>query len=223
MWLFYLALEPYVSRLWPDALISWSRLLAGRFRDPRVGRDILVGGVAGIFFITVKSLDPLIRASFGWPAPSPFRTATSVLEGARHAATLLVHSQVVGLNYAVVLLLLILLLRVVLRRQWAAVAVVLALLTVGASAASSNPLEWVLNFLIMAALVFVTIRFGLLATFFCLWFDFYCHYLPPTTELSDWYAGPALLLLMVAVAVAVYGFWTSVAGRVLFRNTVLPD
>ncbi len=30
----YLALEPYVRRLWPDALISWTRLLGGRLRDP---------------------------------------------------------------------------------------------------------------------------------------------------------------------------------------------
>ena len=35
-WLYYLALEPYVRRLWPQALISWSRVLAGRVRDPLV-------------------------------------------------------------------------------------------------------------------------------------------------------------------------------------------
>jgi len=35
MWLFYIALEPYVRRLWPKTLVSWHRLLAGRFR----GRD----------------------------------------------------------------------------------------------------------------------------------------------------------------------------------------
>ena len=39
----YLGLEPFVRRRWPDSLISWSRLLAGRFRDPLVGRDLLLG------------------------------------------------------------------------------------------------------------------------------------------------------------------------------------
>jgi hypothetical protein len=39
----YLALEPHVRRRWPEVLISWSRLLAGRIRDPLVGRDVLVG------------------------------------------------------------------------------------------------------------------------------------------------------------------------------------
>jgi serine/threonine-protein kinase len=39
----YLALEPHVRRRWPQVLISWSRVLAGRLRDPLVGRDILMG------------------------------------------------------------------------------------------------------------------------------------------------------------------------------------
>ncbi|HEY7574104.1 MAG TPA: serine/threonine-protein kinase, partial [Thermoanaerobaculia bacterium] len=33
-WLIYVALEPFARRSWPDLLISWSRLLSGRFRDP---------------------------------------------------------------------------------------------------------------------------------------------------------------------------------------------
>src|SRR5581483_1203996 len=36
LWLVYLALEPYVRRYSPDILMSWTRLLSGRFRDPRV-------------------------------------------------------------------------------------------------------------------------------------------------------------------------------------------
>jgi hypothetical protein len=32
-----------VRRRWPATLVSWSRLLAGRFRDPLVGRDVLAG------------------------------------------------------------------------------------------------------------------------------------------------------------------------------------
>jgi len=37
IWLFYMAAEPYVRRLWPDSLIAWTRLLDGRFRDPLLG------------------------------------------------------------------------------------------------------------------------------------------------------------------------------------------
>jgi hypothetical protein len=39
------ALEPYLRRRWPERIISWNRLLAGEFRDPLVGRDILIGSL----------------------------------------------------------------------------------------------------------------------------------------------------------------------------------
>ena len=29
------------ARFWPEGMVSWNRLLAGRFNDPLVGRDIL--------------------------------------------------------------------------------------------------------------------------------------------------------------------------------------
>ena len=48
VWLLYLSLEPYVRRHWPQTLISWSRLLSGRLRDPLVGRDLLSGVLLGL-------------------------------------------------------------------------------------------------------------------------------------------------------------------------------
>ena len=42
-WLLYIAIEPFIRRLRPSSLVSWSRLLAGRVSDPAVGRDVLVG------------------------------------------------------------------------------------------------------------------------------------------------------------------------------------
>ncbi len=38
MWLFYVALEPYVRRYCSDIMISWTRVLNGQIRDARVGR-----------------------------------------------------------------------------------------------------------------------------------------------------------------------------------------
>ena len=47
-WLSYVAFEPHARRLWPRTLLSWARVLAGRVRDPLVGRDVLVGVLAGV-------------------------------------------------------------------------------------------------------------------------------------------------------------------------------
>src|SRR5262249_5119433 len=48
LWIVYAALEPYARRFWPEMLLGWSRLLSGRIRDPRVGRDVLLGVVFGV-------------------------------------------------------------------------------------------------------------------------------------------------------------------------------
>lgn len=47
IWVAYMAMEPAMRRRWAKLLISWSRLMSGRFRDPLVGRDILIGAIAG--------------------------------------------------------------------------------------------------------------------------------------------------------------------------------
>ena|SRR5215831_7144387 len=48
VWVFYMALEPYVRRGWPQSLISWTRVLSGSFRDPMVAGHALFGLALGI-------------------------------------------------------------------------------------------------------------------------------------------------------------------------------
>lgn len=43
----YVVIEPEVRRRTPELLVGWTRLIKGSWTDARVGRDILVGGVAG--------------------------------------------------------------------------------------------------------------------------------------------------------------------------------
>jgi hypothetical protein len=71
LWLVYLALEPYVRKLWPKALISWSRILAGRFRDPMVGRDILAGVTLGLLITVLSHSGRFLVAWMGIPDPKP--------------------------------------------------------------------------------------------------------------------------------------------------------
>src|ERR1019366_7321236 len=46
-WILYLAFEPYFRRHYPDLLVSWTRLVGGRFGDPLVGRAVLGGLLLG--------------------------------------------------------------------------------------------------------------------------------------------------------------------------------
>ena len=51
VWTLYMAIEPWIRRRWPHAIISWSRLISGQVRDPLVGRDVLIGVALGVVWI----------------------------------------------------------------------------------------------------------------------------------------------------------------------------
>lgn len=81
LWVFYLAAEPYVRRSWPHILITWSRMLSGRFRDALVGRDLLIGAACGITMTVLSYTFHLVPGWFGWPAIEPH--APELLLGTR--------------------------------------------------------------------------------------------------------------------------------------------
>ncbi|HUP04891.1 MAG TPA: serine/threonine-protein kinase, partial [Bryobacteraceae bacterium] len=56
VWLLYLAVEPFVRRRWPRTIVSWTRILSGKLRDPLVGADILIGVAFGLFWIVILEL-----------------------------------------------------------------------------------------------------------------------------------------------------------------------
>jgi serine/threonine-protein kinase len=80
MWTVYMALEPYVRRRWPQALISWSAVLIGRVRDAVVGRDVLIGCATGAALSVLNGLSEVwLRRAGGWPFLDP----TVILTGFR--------------------------------------------------------------------------------------------------------------------------------------------
>ena len=81
VWALYLAIEPYIRRHWPQAIISWSRLLAGRLRDPLLGRDLLIGVILGVVWLVIVQLSLLEIARLGG---APTLGATEYLRGGRH-------------------------------------------------------------------------------------------------------------------------------------------
>ena len=48
-WVVYLALEPFVRKHVPNLLVSWSRLVEGKWTDPIVGRDVLFALSAAVW------------------------------------------------------------------------------------------------------------------------------------------------------------------------------
>ena len=221
VWVLYLALEPYVRRLWPNLIISWTRLLGGRWRDPMVGRDVLLGGLLGLCHtVAILSGVPLARA-LGIARPPIAGVDLGALRGLRGLLAVVLGdslptSVLAGFGFLFVLLLLYALLR---RERAAAAALWLLIATAQVLLfTGGHPWPAIVSILVIAFLVVVTVaRLGLLAMIaFQLFFTLSFH-IPTTSDLSSWYAQNTVLTVVVMAALAVYGYRISVAGQPLFR------
>src|SRR5262249_32558106 len=72
LWVLYVALEPYGRRFWPDGLLGWTRLFAGHLRDPRIGREILIGVALAAALIVNDALRGVMPYFVGRAPGLPF-------------------------------------------------------------------------------------------------------------------------------------------------------
>ena len=223
--LLYLALEPFVRRRWPERLISWSRLLTGNFRDPLVGRDILIGAA----FVAAMNLNiilaQLIPRWLGWPPNISEMVETDwMLMGTRAFLPHLADQLSAALVQGFMLVFLLLFFSMLLRKDWLGVGAAWLVLSAFfvLSVSDGSPIAWLSN-LISTAIIVAAARFGPLAVISAFFFLHIFVFFPVTTELTAWYAGDFLLDLILLAALAVYGFYTSLGGQPLFKGALLDD
>ena len=216
-WLLYLALEPFARRRWPQMLISWTRALSGNWRDPLVGRDILIGAAvgtaAGLILGPLRVLLPP-RLGLAGPPPLPFDVAAPVNPG--FAMAMLVSDGILATFWVLGIVFLLILARRIVRREWLAgvlVALVLAAIYLGAPAPGVTiPLA----FVSMGILVAVSVRFGILAaivTEICRRIFGYRIY---TNDPSSWYFYAGMIAVVGVLALAIWATRTALAGRSIF-------
>ena len=216
IWMLYLALEPYVRRHWPQAIISWSRLVTGRLRDPLVGRDMLWGVLLGVVWSVVVSAGFFALKREG---ATPQLASTSLLVGGRQVVGIWLLNVVQCILGTLEFFFVLFLLRVLLRNKWVAIVCFVAIW------ATLNTLEgdhpqimapvWVVVFSIAA---FAVSRFGLITLAVAIFTANALLNLPYTLDPSIWYASSALAVLLSFVALAVWGFYTSLAGQRLWKE-----
>jgi hypothetical protein len=223
LWLVYIALEPYVRRRWPGRIIAWSRLLAGGWRDPLVGRDLLLGAFFGCALVLVGFAQYIVPRWVGLPPPAPAQIYPRALLGFQYLTSLLVEQALNSLLVAATLMFLLLLLTIVTRRERVGVAL-LGLLLVPFFFGSGNPgVDAVVGLTVTAALIFILLRFGMLALVFTQVFTHIFNFYPVTPDFSAWYAGTAAFAAALGVALILYGFRVSLAGQPLFRGSLVDD
>jgi serine/threonine-protein kinase len=225
LWLLYLALEPYVRKFWPQTLVSWSRLLSGNWKDPLVGRDILLGVLFGVGVNVISRADLALRAATGLAVLPPEVPNITQLDGVRQAIS--TTSQLVfgAMFNSLWIAFGLVALTLVVRRAWiAAIGMTLFLLTTSAGNIAEQPPIWLSTLFalaIVAVMVFILFRFGLLASVVFFFVNFAIGTAIPTLNVGVWFFPQWVGLMLFLSALAVFGFYVSRGGEAVFGKRLL--
>ena len=223
LWLLYVAFEPFLRKTWPGWGISWSRLMAGDYRDPLVGRDLLIGMLIGVAISAIQLLSTLVPNWFGKATPLYVNPGVSFLGQnmffARFESLLSA-----GLFIAFVCVFIFLLFLRLMRREMPALISVWILLTVFVTLISQSSLIMVpLISLTTILAIFVMRRYGLLALTTAAVVAHLLIFFPVTTDLTAWYAIDFTIAAAIAIALAAFAAYTAVGGAKVFAGKMFAD
>jgi serine/threonine-protein kinase len=224
VWVVYVAIEPYVRRVWPRMLVGIVRALSGRLRDPAVGREVLIGAVVGCGLAAVVAImwlaeaAPRAGAAGHLPSGEALASRSSPVQFLcvkvhRGAWTMLDTIRIAGV---------LVFIRLIVRHTLAALLVSIALFGLTAHQwfmdTVGGPWWLGLPYAIAfgVALVMLYTRVGVLAAMTTL-FVLLPHRLFGL-ELDAWYTPYSLAVLAIPIVLAAYGFWVELAGQPLFKD-----
>jgi len=218
IWINYMAMEPSMRRSWAKLLISWSRLMSGRFRDPLVGRDILVGAIAGaamaIPVFLCRAFPSWMFLPGSWSAHIELNSLLGFPQQLGTAFYILGLTAFYGVGWMVATVFC----RLVFRKTWLVAVVFTFFGTVTLLVGSSGDLSAQL----LSGLAFSGAIAGLLlySGFLPGAVSFFVYNIlvrmPLRLDTTGWSARGAIFTLIIVAAIALYGFYTSLGGRPLF-------
>jgi serine/threonine protein kinase len=215
MWILYMAVEPWVRRQWPKTIISWTRLLSGAWRDPVLGRDILLGVALGVVWLLVFEIRSIPLMHMG--AASGFGS-TDALMGGRVALGAWLRQWPQSIQTTLFFFLLLLGLRSLLRKEWLAAIVFVAIFAVPHGLASDYmAIELPTQILVYAIALLIVIRFGLVPLAIAIFTIDMMAGIPFSADVSTWYMATSIPALLSVVAIAGWGFYHSLGGEPLWR------
>jgi serine/threonine-protein kinase len=220
LWVLYVALEPYGRRFWPDGLLGWTRLFAGYVRDPRIGREILIGAALGAALIATDALRGVLPYLVGRPPTQPFLDGNvRVLSGFGELA-LAWTGQINGsVQTALLITMTFVGLRLVVRQTWIAVAIGMIVVTAAVTGNIAVGQElWLYVFAQLLTIGIITLaifRFGLLVTTVALIVDNVVTIAPILPHAASWAALAGNLSIGAVLAATAFGFYAARAGQPL--------
>jgi serine/threonine-protein kinase len=224
LWMLYLAVEPYVRRFWPTTVVSWSRLMARKWRDPLVGRDILLGVAIGLLVHLIYDVRLLLIPRLGYSISRDLPDLNELM-GTHIVIARVLNNVFNAMINAIFTVFALVLLKIVIRREMLAVAVAIAAGTAALGGAIYNTGPVWLNMLSIATMVGIVVvaiqRLGLLAMTVMFFILFTVGGAVLTFDTSHWFFADATVLALIPTALAFYGFYASRGGEPLFGRRLL--
>jgi len=219
MWMLYLALEPAVRARWPHSIVSWNRLLAGKWLDAQVGSHILIGAATGTALFVAANIPDLwqVRSHSTLDAGLNLTAALGTRQWLQVNALQISSSLAVGLVGFFV----IFGLRVLLRRDILAAIAAALLFTFSRPDIYDAPhlaITLTVYIVLYSALIFTLLRFGLVATIAAVFFINSYQYITVGTAHLSWITPPGLATLTLLLGIAVFAFWRSLGSRELIAG-----
>jgi hypothetical protein len=219
----YLALEPYIRRRWPDTIVSWTRALSGRFRDPLVGRDILFGCGLGLLVALFWELGQIAPEYLGEVPRRPDWVNLHSLAANRFVFGEILDRLVHAIVPSMALLTLLLFITLVVKRIWIAGLVLMGVFVILGMANFGYWFDIIGMLVTMGLIMVCLVRLGLLSATVLFAVSGVVDVFVITTNLSAWYSTGTIVALVFILAVALYGFWIALAGRPLFGSGWLDE
>jgi tRNA A-37 threonylcarbamoyl transferase component Bud32 len=214
LWLTYLGLEPYVRRTSPDSLIGWTRLISGRWNDPHVGRDVILGASAGLLMTLLFPLYNLLPPLLGRLEPMPVLPDLRPFMGARHLLATLFSQVSNAISSAMLGTVGLALFVMLLKRRTLAIGAAILCFTPVAVSGMFNPgypmLALALGAAMIAIFVGVIVRVGVLGAMAALATHFILLRAPLTADVSLWWAP---LGVWYIASIAALGFGACYVAR----------
>jgi serine/threonine-protein kinase len=220
VWLLYMALEPYVRRLWPQAIISWTRLISGRIRDPLVGRDVMFGVMLGLTWVIIIIGRILFATSHFYSAPH--LPSTDYLLGLRQTLGAILAHVPGGISGTLFFFTILVVLKLLLRNRWAAAAGFVLIFGLLKVLGSHHPgLDGAVTVLVYGIAAFALVRFGLITLGVAVFSANLLLNVPISVDFSRWYASESLLAPLCVLVLGIWGFYTALGGQKLIKGEML--
>lgn len=212
LWMLYVALEPIARRRAPTLLISWNRMLAGNFRDPMIGRDLLAGAALGVFSQVMGSLHFLYAGWRGWPPPIPDSSALAIMEGGRTVFAQPSSGLVSSIFNGLAVMLMLVILQMLFRNRWIGAIAFMAIFVARVALSGGTIFDDVIQTIDIALVTILILRFGLLAMTIYIFIQQLIS-APLTPDTSAWYAWMGFLGIAIIAVMVAYGARTALAGQ----------